>query len=35
LFVFLGAVGENSVGKLLAYDGAPGVGWAVMEFEGR
>jgi len=33
LFVFLGAIGKKSKGKLLAYDGAPGVGWAAMEFK--
>jgi len=33
LFIFLGAIGEDSPGNLLAYDGAPGVGWAVMEIK--
>jgi 3,4-dihydroxyphenylacetate 2,3-dioxygenase len=33
LFIFLGAVGKNARGKLLAYEGAPGVGWAVIRFD--
>jgi 3,4-dihydroxyphenylacetate 2,3-dioxygenase len=32
LFVFLGAIGEEKKAELLAYEGAPGVGWAVMRF---
>lgn len=30
LFVFLGACGEDQQWTLRAYDGAPGVGWAVL-----
>jgi aromatic ring-opening dioxygenase catalytic subunit (LigB family) len=33
LFIFLGACGATAKGKLIAYDGAPGVGWAVMKFD--
>ncbi|MBI4396873.1 MAG: hypothetical protein HY548_07245 [Elusimicrobia bacterium] len=32
LYMFLGACGVDSKGKLMAYDGAPGEGWAVMRF---
>jgi aromatic ring-opening dioxygenase catalytic subunit (LigB family) len=32
LFIFLGACGRRSKGRLLSYGGAPGVGWAVMPF---
>ncbi|MGQ0643918.1 MAG: dioxygenase family protein [Elusimicrobiota bacterium] len=32
LFIFLGAVGPRAKGRVLAYEGAPGVGWAVVKF---